>query len=463
VGQITVLHALRFDSRATTSHHALCFGRYSEGNRVEYVNVFGLIPTQLDSDVVVLTYELLGLRNLPFWSSLVKRMSPILRQSKYRVAMPQDDYSRCAVLDGFISDFDINAVFSPITRDLHLLYPNSVTAGVHFEEAMTGYFDPQIRDQYGHFAKPFKDRTIDLGQRVRHLPPQLGLEAGKKGELAIRFADEARNRGLTCDVSTNPAEVFLGDGWFKFLGNCRFTVSRRGGASIADPKGRLADRVRRFQLRHPNASMGEIAKKVSFRGGKQGDFSAISPRLFESAALGVCQILEPDEYVEGLDPWKHYIPLKQDFSNIDEVFRVMQDTDRCEAIALASQIPLLGNPKNTYKSLVERVLIAGSAQDSSSEFSHFSDSSNDLGLTVSDDDTLKWIQSYVARTFVKRKTAQATRFLSSGSFLKLDESDTAMAEWAERNADTLIRWMEAFESRQLIVESLMVPWTIAKL
>lgn len=463
MGQITVLHALGFDSRATTVHHAMCFGRYPEGHKIEYVNIFGLIPSDLDSDVVILTYELLALRDLPYWNVLVKRMGPILKRSNYRIVMPQDDYTKCAVLDSFISKFKVGTVFTPITRDLQLLYPCAVAAGVHFEEAMTGYFEDDSWSHWRQFVRPFKGRTIDLGQRVSHLSPQFGIEAGRKGELAIRFADQTRDSGFVCDVSTDPADVFIGDDWYRFLGNCKFTVSRKGGASIADPTGRIADRFRRFQLRHPNATMDELGQKVSFRGGRQGDFSALSPRLFECAALGVCQILEPGDYVEGFEPWTHYIPLEQNFSNVQQVFKVMRDIDRCEAIAEASQEPLLGNPKNTYNSLVNRVLLASGVQRSFNESPNCSDSSNGLGLAISDAETLTWVQSYVAKAFLKRKNAQAIRSLSAGLLLKLDATDKLWENWAQLNADTIIRWIEAFESRQMIVESLTVPWTVARL
>lgn len=463
MSQITVLHALRYDSRTTTSHHALCFGRYSKGHKIEYVNIFGLIPSDLDSDVVILTYDLLALRRQPIWNLLVKRMGPILKQSSYRIAMPQDDYSRCAVLDSFISKYKIGTVLTPITRDLQLLYPHSLAAGVHFEEAMTGYFDEDSWSSCWQFAKPFMARTIDLGQRVWHLSPQFGIEAGRKAELAIKFSTQAQSSGFVCDVSTNPADVFIGDDWYKFLGNCKFTISRKGGASIADPSDRIANRFRRFQLRHPNATMDEMGQKVSFRGGRQGDFSAISPRLFECAALGVCQILELGEYVEGLEPWTHYIPLEQNFSNIQQIFQVMRDIDRCEAIAEASQEPLLKNPKNTYSYLVDRVLLAGGAQSGPNESSICSDSSNQLGQDILDAETLMWVQSYVARAFLKRKNAQAIRSLSAGLLLKLDATDKPWENWAQLNADTIIRWIEAFESRQLIVESLVVPWTVARL
>jgi hypothetical protein len=239
--KIVVLHGLRDDSRQTTINHALCFERHLQNVEMVYINVFGIIPPNIRADVVIVTYEFAALRNLPIWKILVKRIQALLAQAKCRILMPQDDYSRSDVLDEFVVNHAFNYVFTPITRDLDILYPQSTAAGVQFREAYTGYFEKTEWLRISAFAKPFHERTIDVGQRVRHLPPQLGEKAGIKGRLAIEFSELAMTRGFKCDVSTKSEDVFLGDEWWRFLGNIKFTVSRRGGASMTDPTGRLAD------------------------------------------------------------------------------------------------------------------------------------------------------------------------------------------------------------------------------
>ena len=210
---VFVLHALRDDSRSTTLSHAACFGRYMSGCHVEYVNVFGKIPSQTKSDLVIVTYELVALRNLPIWNDLVRRISAILRDAKLRVVMPQDDYSSCDVLDQFVVEQNFDFVFTPITRDLEQLYPKSSQRGVKFYEAFTGYFEQSDWVYLEQFSQRFEKRTVDIGQRVRHLPPQLGEVAGRKGQLAVEFAHLASAAGFFCDVSTRAEDVFVGDNW----------------------------------------------------------------------------------------------------------------------------------------------------------------------------------------------------------------------------------------------------------
>ena len=457
--KIIVLHALRSDSRSTTISHAASFGRYISDYRVEYVNVFGVIPSEIASELVVVTYELVALRNLPIWQVLVDRMKPILKASKLRVLMPQDDYSKSNELDDFVCAHNFDFVFTPLTRDLEQIYPKSILHGVQFHEAFTGYFEESTREHLHRFSKPFIDRAIDLGQRVRFLPPQLGTEAGRKGYLAIEFAQKASVNGFVCDVSTKPQDVFVGDAWWEFLGNTKFTISRRGGASMADPKGLLADRVRRFQMRHPGTTMEDISKRVSLRGGRSGDFSAISPRLFEAAALGVCQILEPDHYVDGLEPWVHYIPLFRDLSNIKEVFQSMRDLDRCSEMVKASQELLLDSKAFTYSAFIENFRgKIGLEHDPMGVFVSSDSSVSFDGVLGKSGEGLIWVQDYVARAYLRKSLKMAISSINNGKLLILDDVDVKWSDHAVIHREGLIVWLEAFSTRRFPLESFVIPW-----
>jgi len=57
----------------------------------------------------------------------------------------------------------------------------------------------------------------------------------------------------------------------------------------------------------------------------QIQYNQISPRHFEAAATKTVQILFEGDYSEIFKPYKHYIPLKKDFSNINEVLSLLSD------------------------------------------------------------------------------------------------------------------------------------------
>ena len=49
------------------------------------------------------------------------------------------------------------------------------------------------------------------------------------------------------------------------------------------------------------------------------DLRTIGPRHFEAAAFRVCQVLFEGRYAGVMEPMRHYIPLRKDFSNFDQV------------------------------------------------------------------------------------------------------------------------------------------------
>ena len=132
-------------------------------------------------------------------------------------------------------------------------------------------------------------------------------------------------------------------------------LATRGGASVNDPRGMIRKQVREFMEANPNASFDEI-EAACFPGRDRYDFSAISPRLFEAAGAHTGLILLKDEYLDGLEPYRHYIPLEPDFSNLDEVFRLMRDDTAAQEMIEAAYQLLVASERFSYGAFVEEVL-----------------------------------------------------------------------------------------------------------
>jgi len=440
--KVLVLHSLVFGSRLTTIEHTLSFGRHLRGCEVTYVNAYGRIPRELADerfDLAILTYELLAQRTMPFWGALVWRLAPLIKAAKITVVMPQDDYFYSGHVDDFVVENDVQYVFSPLTRDLHMLYPRSMASGVQFHEAFTGYWEADTALPVASFREPFEQRRIDLGQRVRFLPPQLGPVAQRKGLLSIKFAELAERAGFVCDVLTDPSAVLVGDDWWRFLGDSRFTIGRLGGASVADPRGRLHAKVRQLELRKPSITYDEIARRLRTDEVPQGDFTAISPRLFECAAMGVCQVLEEAHYVDGFEPWRDYIPLAPDLSNVDEVFAAMRDWERCKEIAANGEAALIGSGRHTYREFVKRLASVCTGHDTESGAPPIVRDLDEALFAGEGGEFAARVQGIARRLAIREKRS-------------LNDSAAEVAR----------QWVAAFRRRELIVESMTIPWCPAK-
>jgi hypothetical protein len=359
--RILVLHALQEISRNTTLEFTGSFARHARGCEVHYLNLYGVVASrEMDSqnyDLLIVTYEVLAQRAWVYWPEIQQRVKRISQSAKRTIFLPQDDYTYSSRLDDLAIACEVSAIWSPIAKDVELLYPRSAKKEIRFEVALTGYVERGKLREYDSYSKNFDDREIDLGQRVSMLPANFGKIAQRKAEIANRLGKELQSRGFRVDVSTRPEDSFSGSSWLGFLGNTRFTISRKGGAGIGDPLNKFSNRVALLQLFSGILDKKLLARLSATRGVVLGDFSAVSPRLFEAAALGVCQILEEDDYLDGaLMPWIHYVPLKSDFSNVDEIADFMRSGSRIQEMIKNAKHALIESGNFSYESFVLNLL-----------------------------------------------------------------------------------------------------------
>ena len=345
------MHALRPTSRQTTIDHLESFREHLPNADVQYLHFQQPLPKELEEispDVFIVNYDFLNYRFTPLWPYIKNRHKKIAQRSGKVVAIAQDDFWANKLLDNWCMDWDVDRILTPISNDLDVLYPRSIKTK-EFRTALTGYVKSGPIPQ----TALLRDRPIDLGQRVRDMPPHLGRLAQAKSKQAVVMATAATSAGFKVDVSTRVEDSFIGAAWFDFLSSCKFTVGMKGGASLHDPYGLTHTKVQAYLARHPEASFDEIERKCFKGKDMKHEFTAISPRLFESSMAGTCQILQRDDYLGVLEPWRDYIPLERNFSNVNEVVSTMKDLDKCQEIVTNARIALVDSQMFDYSQLVE--------------------------------------------------------------------------------------------------------------
>ena len=349
--KVLVLHALRPTSRQTTIDHIGSFRSHLADCDVQYLHFQQPISgaaQQTRTDLLIVNYDFLNYRFTPLWPFIRNRYIKLAKNAGKVVAIAQDDFWANKLLDNWCMKWEVDRILTPIDTDREVLYPRSIKSK-EFRTGLTGY----VKSGPVPATPPLRDRKIDLGQRVRDMPPHLGRLAQAKARQAVSFAESARRSGFIVDVSTRVEDSFIGTAWFDFLASCKFTVGMKGGASLHDPWGLTHTKVESFCARRPGATFDEIERHCFKGKDMQHQFTAISPRLFEAALAGTCQILQRDDYLGVLEPWRDYIPLEPDLSNIDEVLDVMTDLDRCQAIADSARVRLVDSGIFDYRRLAE--------------------------------------------------------------------------------------------------------------
>lgn len=349
--KVLVMHALRPTSRQTTIYHLESFREHLPHADVQYLHFQQPLPKEFEEispDLFIVNYDFLNYRFTPLWPYIKNRHKKIAQRAGKVVAIAQDDFWANKLLDNWCMDWDVDRILTPINNDLDVLYPRSIKTK-EFRTALTGYVKSGPIPQ----TALLRDRPIDLGQRVRDMPPHLGRLAQAKSKQAVVMATAATSVGFKVDVSTRVEDSFIGTAWFDFLSSCKFTVGMKGGASLHDPYGLTHTKVQAYLARHPEASFDEIERKCFKGKDMKHEFTAISPRLFESSMAGTCQILQRDDYLGVLEPWRDYIPLERNFSNVNEVVSTMKDLDKCQEIVTNARIALVDSQMFDYSQLVD--------------------------------------------------------------------------------------------------------------
>lgn len=287
-----------------------------------------------DFDAILLDVSLLCWR----WAKPVAAFEALLRDYAWvaahpavKLAFPQDDYDHYAVLDEWLSAWGVDVVFSPLSHFASVLYPRTMLAG-EIQPFLTGYVDDVDLAIAQRGRIPIALRPLDLAYRARPLPPNFGELGRLKTRVAEIVAPIARRAGLIVDISTDPADTIFGDDWLKFLGSARYVLGTPSGSSVIDARGEIGAAIAAYEAAHPQAPFDEIARHCVPPEASRHHMEAVSPRLFETALAGACQVLVRGEY-GPLEPDRHYLALEPDFSNVQAVITRLGDHDRAQRIA----------------------------------------------------------------------------------------------------------------------------------
>jgi hypothetical protein len=467
--KVLVIHALRPTSRQTTIDHLLSFREHLPHADVQYLHFQQPLPQHLGEitpDLLIVNYDYLNYRFSPLWPFIKRRHKDIADRAGKVVAIAQDDFWANKLLDDWCMNWDVDRILTPIDNDREVLYPRSIKSK-EFKTGLTGY----VKSGPVPNTKPLAERSIDLGQRVRDMPPHLGRLAQAKARQAVVMADAARAAGFNVDVSTNVEDSFIGTAWFDFLASCRFTVGMKGGASLHDPRGLIHTKVQSYRVRHPEATFDEIEEHCFKGKDMKHEFTAISPRLFESAMAGTCQILQREDYLGVLEPWRDYIPLESDYSNMDEVLQAMKDLDKCQLIVENAKKALVDSKFFDYAQLVEAStdgILNSDQQVNSSTWDEMSRclaraskvaskvnfELHDASLYVIQEEILNWSASKFSKFVLLAERGQLSRVADD---LEVNNSFMQVV-FALENTDCLDWFLEAATSARGDSMSLRTAW-----
>ena len=196
----------------------------------------------------------------------------------------------------------------------------------------------------------WEERPLDIGYRSYESPLYLGHN--ERSEIADGFLKNNNQYRLNLDISLDPEKRFTPVAWAKFLSQCKGQLGTEAGGDYFELTDNLRNQVNQYEKEHPDATMNEIFQKFFRDYPKPVPVRTISGRHVEAAGTKTIQILFEGNYNGYLQPDKHYIPLKRDFSNIDDAIAKFRDRDYAKQIA--ENAYKIATQQLTYKILIDQ-------------------------------------------------------------------------------------------------------------
>jgi len=241
-----------------------------------------------------------------------------------KVLFLQDEYEGTEIAREWMDQIRFNIVYTCIPKEhIEKVYPSYRFPTTDFLPTLTGYVPESSSIEL--FAKPLEERSAVIAYRGRKLHPVYGKLGYEKYNIGIEMRARAEARGIKVDIETDYDKRLYGDSWYEFLGSARATLGTESGANIFDVDGSLRKKIDELVAAHPAITFEDL--QVSLLGPYDGQIkmNQISPKIFEAIRLRTALILFEGTYSGVVEADRHYIPLKKDFSNVDEIFSKIHD------------------------------------------------------------------------------------------------------------------------------------------
>lgn len=162
-------------------------------------------------------------------------------------------------------------------------------------------------------------------------------------------------RNIAVDIEWTEDKRIYGDAWPEFIANCRVMLGSESGSEVFDPTGKLREEIDCYLQTHPSASFNDISEIFLKNLDGAVPMAQISPRVFETIAMHTGLVLFEGNYSGVIQPGKHYIALKKDFSNVDEVLELVNDLDYLQKMTSRAYKDIILSGKYSYRAFIGRL------------------------------------------------------------------------------------------------------------
>ena len=351
-GILLLYHHYRRKNAPTIMEHVNSFSRYSD-NKIWSINTGIGFPKKLNEikfSAIILHYSLFGMHPFNISDKFIQYLKS--NNTANKIVFFQDEYTACREKFDFINEVEIDVVYSLLDPESHnQVYLNHCSCKA-VKHTLTGYVDDDLISLADRLRKQPHERSIDFGYRARPLPYFLGKGGREKTDIADNFIKHANTDDYSVDIKTAEKDRIYGPQWYHFISNCKAMIGVEAGVSVFDIEGKVKPACEKYLLDKPDAIFEEIYDSILLPWEDNIYYRTISPRIFECAAFRTCMILFEGRYNDMLKPMHHYIPLKKDFSNFNDVLNIFNNSEERDRLTENAYKDLIESGKYSYKNFI---------------------------------------------------------------------------------------------------------------
>jgi hypothetical protein len=352
-GRLKVLVLSEFDGRGANAIRDFLFA-FNAHSVHDYHYVFNC--RQVERDVDLAAYDVIVI----FWSLYLfdGRLSDAVRDRirasrALKVLFRQDEHDAVREMDRIMHQLGVQVMCTCVAEeDQETFYPPALIPSLRGTyTVLTGYVPTYLEQTRVDFGAP---RRLDVAYRSRVVPHHLGDLGREKSLIAARFGRLAWENGWRADISVGEADRIYGRRWLRFLRSARFVLGSASGASVVDFTGEIRRRCQAYLTDRPEATYEELKARFFADVDWKVAIETISPRIFESAALGCTLVLHEGRYGGILEPDRHYIEVRRDYGNVGDVLDRMHDPGFVRRLAEQARHEVIASGAHSYRAFGRR-------------------------------------------------------------------------------------------------------------
>tara|TARA_Y100001958_G_C21204561_1_gene530812 strand:- start:325 stop:1566 length:1242 start_codon:yes stop_codon:yes gene_type:complete len=350
---LILYHSQLKKDASTINEHINSFQRYSRRRIVKWNILWGPLPffDRFNYNFIIFHYSLPPDHyNLDYWLTDYLRIEKVKNQI-FKIAFFQDEYYHCKQRFDFIDDSNTSIIFTLLNQEYHSDTYLKYTKATDIHTTLAGYVDSNLIKISKRLRKDYGKRKYDIGYRARELPFYMGKGAQEKTDIAKFVIKNPKD--LNVNIKIKEEDRLYGEDWYVFLSECKATIGVEAGVSIFDINGKIRKEVEKRLIENPKIEFKELHDNFLFKYENNIPYRMISPRIFEAAAFKCLMILFEGDYNGLIKPNIHYLELKKDFSNYDEIIDILKNNqDYVNEIIENAYTDLIKSEKFSYKNFI---------------------------------------------------------------------------------------------------------------